>query len=73
MLERYERPDHRTSKNFKIHPELKSLRPFVWTDHEQRTASMEFVMIPHKECDTLNVEIEVLCAEEPDLAHFRLS
>ena len=72
-LERYKRAQHRTSRGFKIHPELKSLRQFIGTDHEERNASTEFVMNPHKECDTLNGEIEVLSAEEPDLAHFRLS
>ena len=69
----YECPLYRTSKNSQIHQELKALRQFVGTDHEERNASTEFVMNPHKECDTLNGEIEVLCAEEPDLAHFRLS
>ena len=53
--------------------ELKLLWPFVWMDNEQRIASVAFVMISHKDCEMPNVEIEVLCSEEPDLAHFRLS
>ena len=70
VLERYKRGLPRTSKHFKIHPEMKSLQQFIGTEHEERNASSEFVMNPHKECDTLNGEIEVLSVEEPDLAHF---
>ena len=72
-LESHQRAQHRTSRGFKIHPEMKSLRIFIGTDHEDENASSQFVMNPHKDCDTPHGEIEVLSAEEPDLAHFENS
>ena len=72
-LDTDERPLYRSSKHSQIHQELKALRQFVGTDHEERNASMEFVKNSHKDCDTPKGEIEGLCVHAPDLDHFRIS